>query len=82
MTNVRELRAELRGFQEATLIATDGVLRYLWYAIGLASLICLVLVLTRNASSNWLAAAGLAVVGLEVPTLSRVVAVYRRRSRG
>ena len=64
------------------LIATDGVLRYLWIAVGLAALICLLLVLTHTVSRSWLAAVGLVVAVLAVPTIARFVIVYRRRPGG
>ncbi|MDR2984773.1 MAG: hypothetical protein LBV34_08025 [Nocardiopsaceae bacterium] len=71
---------ELRKFYEALLTATDGALRYLWNAACLACVICLLLFLADAVTSKWLAAVGWVIIVLEVPTIIRVVAVYRRRS--
>jgi hypothetical protein len=77
------VRAVCRGYNEAHKIAVlrGRLYRKLWAPVILACPVCFLLALTGVISSVWLERWWLAVMALEVVTIPRAVAIYRRRSR-
>jgi hypothetical protein len=76
------VRAVWRGYNEAHKTAIlRGPLYKLWAPVILACPACFLLALTGVIGSVWLERWWLVVMLLEVVTIPRAVAIYRRRSR-
>jgi hypothetical protein len=77
----RRILAVWRRYNEAHFIAvTRGRFHRPWAAFVLGCPIIMLLILTATINSIWLERWGLVFIALEVVTIPKAVAVYRRRS--